>query len=118
MATKKGGKKAGEEGRSQEGRKEGRNQESRKRRDNPNQQVTARTFHRRTQTSEADEALQKKRRDLQAKLVVSFCFSFTSVFSVSLWRMLNHGENIEVAQSRSQNRSYTVLHAFRRARRT
>src|SRR5262249_29294650 len=44
------------------------------RRDNPNQQVTARTFHRRTQTSEAERALQKKRRDLQAKLVVSFCY--------------------------------------------
>src|SRR4029453_14803441 len=58
-------------------RAEARRAEPRKpqRRDNPNQQVTARTFHRRTKTFEADAALQKKRRDLQAKLVVFFCFS-------------------------------------------
>jgi len=43
------------------------------RRDNSNQQVTHQDFHRRTQISEVIRTLQKKRRDLQAKLVVSFC---------------------------------------------
>src|SRR6267142_5039175 len=42
-----------------------------RRRDNSNQQVSARTFHRRTQTSEASMAF-KERRELQAKLVVPF----------------------------------------------
>jgi hypothetical protein len=69
------------EARRAEPRRPQRRAEARKprRRDNPNQQVTVRTFHRRTQTSEADEALQKKRRDLQAKLVVFFCPQITQI---------------------------------------
>ena len=74
MATKKGGKKAAKKGGTKKAAKKGGTKKAAERRDNPNQQVTARTFHRRTQTSEADKALQKKRRDLQAKLVVSFLF--------------------------------------------
>ena len=74
MATKKGGKKAAKKGGTKKAAKKAAEPRKPQRRDNPNQQVTASTFHRRTQTSEADEALQKKRRDLQAKLVVSFCF--------------------------------------------